>query len=369
MYLIFFKTGLSCLQIAANRCKSFAMHNKAFSPQLQSKIDSCLKNMNPTSLGQIDFGSPLILAPMAGICTPNFRLLMEDLGAGGTVSELISCHGINYENQKTMDMLKIDERENRVGIQLFGEDGESMAKAAKIALRSNPKFIDINMGCPAKKVTSGYSGSALMRDLDHALTLIDAVVGAVDIPVTLKTRLGWDSDKLNAPELAKRAENAGIQRVTIHGRTRCQFYKGRADWSAVAHVKQAVSIPVLVNGDIVDSVSARSALTASGADGVMVGRGAQGKPWMLAQIAHELFEGPKPNIPTGSDLYDMISNHYKSMLMFYGPEIGVRVARKHLGWYLDSLPVDPMRRRAILTEDQPTRVLNLIENVFQEVAA
>jgi nifR3 family TIM-barrel protein len=245
-------------------------------------------------------------------------------------------------------------------VQLAGRDAEWMARAARIVEDSGARLIDINMGCPAKKVTNGYSGSALMRDLDHALTLIDAVVNEVDIPVTLKTRLGWDDAMLNAPTLAKRAENAGVSMITIHGRTRCQFYKGHADWTAISAVKDAVTIPVIANGDIVDSESARRALTSSGADGVMIGRGAQGLPWLLAQVAADLHGTPMPDVPKGTALVRMVSDHYEAMMSFYGIELGNRVARKHLGWYMDNAQTPTALRKAVLVEKDPAAVLLLL---------
>jgi len=235
-----------------------------------------------------------------------------------------------------------------------------MAEAARVVEGSGAAMIDINMGCPAKKVTQGYSGSALMRDLDHALTLIEAVVGAVDIPVTLKTRLGWDDALLNAPELAIRAEAAGITRIVIHGRTRCQFYKGHADWAAIKAVKDAVRIPVIANGDIVDTGSARSALAASGADGVMIGRGAQGRPWLLAQVAAELMGQVPPNAPQGLAFIDMVMTHYDAMLSFYGAELGGKTARKHLGWYMDQATPETALRKAVLTQRDTAKVLKLL---------
>jgi len=210
------------------------------------------------------------------------------------------------------------------------------------------KIIDINMGCPAKKVTSGQSGSALMRTPDFALELIEAVVQATSLDVTLKMRLGWDDNMLNAPEIAKRAEAAGVRMITVHGRTRCQFYKGAANWEAISRVKRAVSIPVIANGDIVDVTSAHQALKQSGADGVMVGRGAQGAPWRLAEISAALYGTEQPRIPKGSDLAQLILHHHQAIVDFYGGTLGLKNARKHLGWYLDGLDVATELRQSVL---------------------
>jgi nifR3 family TIM-barrel protein len=315
---------------------------------------------------------PVFLAPLAGITDLPFRNLVSRFGAGLVVSEMVASQEMVQAKPGVREKAELGFEAANTSVQLAGRDAEWMARAARMVQDNGAKIIDINMGCPAKKVVNGYSGSALLKDLDHALTLIEAVVNAVDLPVTLKTRLGWDDDLLNAPELAQRAQNAGIQMITIHGRTRCQFYKGRADWAAIANVKQAVSIPVVANGDIVSADTARTALDKSGADGVMVGRGAQGRPWLLAQIAHELYGAEAPEIPDGNDLVDMVITHYEAMLDFYGADLGGRVARKHLGWYMDEAGTGAQLRRAVLTARDPAQVIRLLPDALspqQEVAA
>ena len=303
---------------------------------------------------------PVLLAPMAGITDLPFRTLVASFGAGLVVSEMVASVDMINARPGTLEKAELGLGVEGTAVQLAGREAAPMAEAARMVEGQGARVIDINMGCPAKKVTQGYSGSALMKPPDHALRLIDAVVNAVKVPVTLKTRLGWDDNMLNAPQIAARAEAAGITMITIHGRTRCQFYKGSADWAAIAGVKQAVSVPVIANGDIISTDAARQALAQSGADGVMIGRGAQGKPWLLARVAPDLFGAPAPVIPQGADFARMVSDHYEAIIRFYGEVIGLRVARKHLGWYMDTSNTPADLRRAVLTAASPAEVHRLI---------
>ena len=303
---------------------------------------------------------PVMLAPMAGITDLPFRTLVAKFGAGMVVSEMVASHDMLNARPGSREKAELGLGAVNAAVQLAGREAAPMAEAAKMVAGQGARVIDINMGCPAKKVTQGYSGSALMRDPDHALTLIEAVVRAVDIPVTLKTRLGWDDGMMNAPLIAARAETAGIQQIVVHGRTRCQFYKGRADWVAIRAVKEAVSVPVIVNGDIVDAQTARKALDLSGADGVMIGRGAQGRPWLLAEIAHALYGTTAPERPSGAAFAEMVMVHYEETLRFYGDLLGLRVARKHLGWFMDTAGTSTDARRAVLTAKTPAATLALL---------
>jgi len=311
--------------------------------------------------------SPVLLAPMAGITDLPFRKLVQRFGAGLVVSEMVASQEMVQAKPGVRERAELGLGVENTAVQLAGREARWMAEAARIVESKGARIIDINMGCPAKKVTSGYSGSALLKDLDHALSLIGAVVSAVDIPVTLKTRLGWNDDLLNAPELAKRAEMAGISMITVHGRTRCQFYQGQANWPAIRAVRDAVKIPVIANGDITDAVKAQKALAASGAHGVMVGRGIQGRPWLLSQIAAKLAGRSARSAPVGDALVDLVSEHYQDMLKFYGSELGGRVARKHLGWYMDMKQTPAALRKFILTERNPENVLYALPDALGPV--
>lgn len=324
---------------------------------------------DPIILGDVTLGAPVFLAPMAGITDLPFRrAVARHGGAGLMVSEMVASSEMvtpRPSNRASVRAKALTEGVLPVSVQIAGREAGAMAETARIVADMGARIIDINMGCPAKKVTGGLSGAALMRDLDHALSLIDAVVGAVDLPVTLKMRLGWDGDCLNAPELAARATAAGVRMLTVHGRTRAQFYTGQADWSAIRRVANLPDRPPLVaNGDIIDAASARAALAASGADAVMVGRGAQGAPWRLAQISHELWGTPAPKVPQGAALAGAVEEHYTDILSLYGQELGARVARKHLGWYAEANGAP--NRAELLRAPTPTDAVAAIRAGFAD---
>jgi nifR3 family TIM-barrel protein len=326
-------------------------------------------------VGDITPANRVFLAPMSGITDAPFRRLTAALGAGLVVSEMTASSDLI--NGRPMSRLRCEA--TGVGahvVQLAGCEAGWMAEGARIAEAAGADIIDINMGCPARHVTGGQSGSALMRDLDHALKLIEATVTAVKVPVTLKMRLGWDDRSLNAPELARRAEAAGVQMITVHGRTRCQFYKGVADWSAVRAVRDAIGIPLVVNGDITSFEKAVTALEMSGADAVMVGRGAQGQPWLPGQIGRRLDSGIIESTPSLPEQFNYIRTLYDEVCSHYGLRIGLRHARKHLGWALDvaarcsRTPATAIKtwRQEILTSDDPASVHRSLQNAYDDFA-
>ena len=311
---------------------------------------------------------PVILAPMSGVTDLPFRRLCRRLGAGLVVSEMIASWAMIRENRQTLKMAATDPDEagSPQSVQLAGCDPAAMAEAAKLNEDRGAAIVDINFGCPVKKVTTGQSaGSALMKDEVHAARILEATVRAVSVPVTLKMRMGWDQSRLNAPNLARIAEECGIRMVTVHGRTRQMFYTGEADWAFVATVKAATRLPVIVNGDIVTPEDASEALALSGADGVMIGRGAYGRPWILAQVAHFLATGERLSEPSLAQQHATLSEHYDAMLTHHGENPGVRLARKHVAWYSKGLPGSAEFRSAVNRADTRDEVAALIEGFYR----
>jgi tRNA-dihydrouridine synthase B len=318
--------------------------------------------VKPIVIGDIIIDTPVFLAPMSGISDLPFRRMVNSFGCGLLFSEMIASREMLNHSDQSLRMANIDSGGDVTAVQLAGHDPQVMAEAARMCVDKGARIIDINFGCPVKKIVKKMAGSALMQDEDLATAIMDAVVRAVDVPVTMKTRLGWDAQNLNAPSLCQKAEGVGIQMITIHGRTREQLYKGEADWNKIRAVKDAISIPVIANGDILTPNDAVTALEQSGADGVMIGRGCQGKPWVIAHTMHYLQTGEL--LPAPSDLLPIILSHYNAMIEYYGVTKGIGLGRKHLAWYVEGMRGACEFRNTINKERDPDIVRQSLVDFF-----